>query len=236
MTDIHAHVLHRFDDGPNSLDKSVELLKSCRDAGITRIAATSHYYSSHMPYEEFEDRRRRRIDELRSVLENNGIPIELVPAAEVHMTEILLNLKSVKSLCYGDTDKILLEIPHSEKDFEKQYALIDRIMSYYNVIPVIAHIERYSFLMSNEINVDRLRDMGCFIQIDTQAIVKGSWLLKNKVLRLIRNGKVDFVASDCHGTDRPQNLKTAYEFIEKKLGKQTVELLKDNAQKLLTEK
>ena len=229
MTDIHAHILPRFDDGPQSLDESAELVKSCTDKGIGVIVSTSHYYSSRMPYEEFADRRKRRIAELETELEKKNIDVKIIPAAEVNISDILLNLGDISGLCFGNSRYILLEIPHEASDFEKYFGIIERIVSYYNVIPVIAHIERYRFFLSCPKNIDRLKEIGCLIQIDAQALKERSFFKKRKILSFIKNGKADIIASDCHGGDRPQNLPEAYEIISKSIGERYVGILKQNA-------
>lgn len=229
MTDIHAHVLPRFDDGPRSLEESAQLVKECADKGISVIVSTSHYYSSSMPYEEFAERRKRRIAELETELEKRNIDVRIVPGAEVNISDILLNLGDISGLCFGNGRYILLEIPHETDDFEKYFGIVERIVSYYNVIPIIAHIERYKFLLSREENIDRLKEIGCLIQIDAQVITQRSFFKKRKILNFLKNGKVDLVASDCHGGDRPQNLPEAYDIISKSIGEKYVGILSRNA-------
>ena len=229
MTDIHAHILPKLDDGPRELEQSIELVSSCASSGIDRIAATSHYYSAYTPLEEFTDRRSRRLELIRNALNDNNINVEIISAAEVNISNIIFNNKDISSLCYGNTNNILLEIPHTETEFENASKLIERIGIYFNVTPVVAHIERYKFLVKNEKNVEYLRSIGCFIQIDAECLLKGSVFLKRRILRYINNGLVDFIASDCHGADRPQNLQAAYEIVSKKIGDDCVRQLKDNA-------
>ncbi len=233
MIDLHAHVLHRFDDGPKTIEDSIALLRDCSEKGINIIAATSHYYSSRMPLDEFYSRRERRLERVNGVMADEGIDIKLVGAAEVNVSPILLNLKDISCLCYGGTKNILLEIPLGETKFDRAYELIDRIVSYYAVNPIIAHIERYKFLESNENNIIAFRELGCRIQIDADVLIAKTMFLKNRIFKYIENGLVDIVASDCHGDARVQNLAEAYDVIEKKLGAQVVERLKNNAESIL---
>lgn len=223
MIDIHSHILRNFDDGPKTLENSIALVKDSSAQGIRKFASTSHYYSSHMPLDEFLNRRERRIKELRDELAVRQIGVEIVAGAEVHLTEVLFNLSDISGLCYEGTNYILIEIPHSEKTFESPLHMIERLTSYYNVKPVIAHIERYSYLYKNDANLAKLRSLGCLFQIDAEVLLAGSFFKKRAIMRLIREGKVDFVASDCHGDARQQNLEAAFEVIEKKFGSTTCE-------------
>ncbi len=233
MIDVHSHILYNIDDGPKTLEDSIKLVKESYLRGISKFAATSHYYSSHMPIEEFVDRRNRRVNELRDELAVRQIGVEIVSAAEVHMTEVLFNVSDISALCYEGTNYMLLEIPHSEKDFERPFHMIERLTSYYNIRPVIAHIERYGYLCSNSSNLEKLRALGCLFQVDAEIILAGTFFKKRAIMRNIQEGMVDFIASDCHGDKRCQNLDAAFELIERKFGSEIAERLKDNPRLML---
>ena len=233
MIDIHSHILRNFDDGPKTLEESIATIRESSAQGIRKLAATSHYYSSHMPLDEFLNRRERRIKELRDELAVRQIGVGIVPGAEVHLTEVLFNVSDISGLCYEGTNYILIEIPHSEKLFDEPMYMIERLTSYYNVKPVIAHIERYRYLYKNDMNLAKLRSLGCLFQIDAEVLLAGSLMKRRAIMRLLREGNVDFVASDCHGDVRCQNLEAAFCLIEKKIGSSTCERLKRNPYMML---
>ena len=75
--------------------------------------------------------------------------------------------------------------------------------------------------------------MGCIIQVDTQCLFER---LRDRrfVLKMLKEGLIDVIASDCHDTKfRKPNLSKAYEIIEKKLGPEIVEKLKNKALNLI---
>lgn len=229
MTDIHSHILHETDDGPATLDDSIHLLTTLYETGVDRVVATSHYYSAIQSPEEFVANRSARISEIEAELENKGVGIGILPGAEVLIDRLILNQKSLKGLCYNGTRHILLEIPHTERNYGDYVELIERIMSYYNVIPVVAHVERYPYFSKCIKNVQYLKDMGCLVQLDAQCFFDTFWL-KHFGYTLLKKGLVDVIGSDCHDLKlRCPNLHSAYEVIGKKMGKDTVDLLKYNA-------
>lgn len=233
VADIHTHVLYRFDDGPKTPEDSVALLQAIAASGVTDVISTSHYYSDRMPPEEFVERRARRLASVRELIAENGIPLRIYAGAEVNLSQLILNLPSLAELCFEGTNRILLEIPHSSRDLDAAVELIDRVISYYNVVPVVAHVERYDFFFKKMKNLERLKQMGCFVQIDAECVLDG-FFSRRFALKAIEEGYVDIVASDCHDTGkRAPNLIRAYEEIEKKLGAQTVAALKENAASLL---
>ena len=236
MTDLHTHILFGLDDGPHDINESIRLLKDCASSGVTQIAATSHYYSSTTPYENFVSRRNRRIQALAQEIADKEIDVKILPAAEVYMSEFLLNLKSLDELKYGNSDYILLEIPRSELERDAIIPFIEQLISYFGIKPIIAHVERYPFLLTNKANLELLNQMGCLLQVDAESILPGSSpFLKMRVLSLIKKGYIDIIASDCHDLSvRPQNLVRAYNVIERKAGPVVTKLLKDTADKIFS--
>ena len=84
-------------------------------------------------------------------------------------------------------------------------------------MPVVAHVERYSYYRSIE-RVKRLKECGAVIQINSSPIVKKSLKSENKfVKKLLKERLVDVVASDWHST-RTNCFKEAYKKVESKFG------------------
>ena len=42
MIDIHAHILSAIDDGPETIEESIEICKVAANDGIKKIVATPH--------------------------------------------------------------------------------------------------------------------------------------------------------------------------------------------------
>lgn len=232
MVDIHAHLLHRMDDGPKNIQASVELVREMIKSGVSEVFATSHYYSAHMPLDEFADRRNRRVSELDNALKDEGIDFKIHRAAEVYIDNLILNLDSLNELCFEGTKNILLEIPHAERQLENVLPLIEKIMSYYHVKPIIAHVERYPFFTRKIKNLAVLKNMGCLIQMNASCFT-GGMFARNFGFSAVKEGYVDVIASDCHDTEqRRPELDKAYSVIMNKFGEQAVEQLKYNAKQL----
>ena len=50
MIDIHSHILYDIDDGSESLDMSLQMLRMSVDSGVTDIIATPHVNrQGHIP-------------------------------------------------------------------------------------------------------------------------------------------------------------------------------------------
>lgn len=48
MIDIHCHILPQLDDGPKSLEQSLEMCQQAVENGYTDIIATPHHLKNHM--------------------------------------------------------------------------------------------------------------------------------------------------------------------------------------------
>ena len=85
MIDLHFHILPGLDDGPETIEESVELARAAAEAGTTLVAAIPHVRADH-PFD------LARIDtgvhELNRALETAGLPLEVVAGGEVAITEL----------------------------------------------------------------------------------------------------------------------------------------------------
>ena len=43
MIDMHSHILPNIDDGSQSIEESVSMLREAKKAGFTAIVSTSHF-------------------------------------------------------------------------------------------------------------------------------------------------------------------------------------------------
>ena len=50
MIDIHSHLLYGVDDGPKTLEESVEMLKVAKAQGVTTMILTPHYRHGMFAY------------------------------------------------------------------------------------------------------------------------------------------------------------------------------------------
>ncbi|MBP5245692.1 MAG: hypothetical protein J6036_04480 [Clostridia bacterium] len=232
MTDIHTHILSNIDDGPKTEEESLKLLKELEATGVTRVVSTSHFYSASKQIEDFTQKRDERLAAARQLVKDNNLNLTIFSGAEVNIHKIILNYESLKPICFEGTNNILLEIPYELGDFEDNSDLIYKIMSYYNVTPVIAHIDRYDFLFKSEKNVRYLKEMGCVIQVDADCF--DSLFMRARIMKMIKNELIDVVASDCHNLEkRRPNLHAAYKLIEKKTNADVVARLRQNASSLV---
>lgn len=227
FTDIHAHILHSIDDGPESLEQSVLLLNKAVQSGVGGIITTPHFYASRHSLAERLELANKRYSELKKSIHQNGIPVSLLLGFEVRYFNGISRIDSLDKLCINGSKVLLLElepVPFTEDVIDE---ILDISYSGYKV--VLAHIERYTKISGFK-QIKRLISQGDVIaQCNAASFLSGA--LVRAAFRLMKENMVSLIASDMHSMDlRPPNLSEAYEVIENKLGKNTKNKLISNAE------
>ena len=225
MVDLHTHILPNIDDGAQSVEESLLLIQSLLNQSISKVVCTPHFNPTQLSLEDFVKRR----DQSMSLLKEANIT--LIPGSETILHEYLFHYPDLNGLCIGNTRYLLTELPYCKWN-DKTYELLERFISYYNICPLIAHIERYTSVKKSSKSIKRLIDLGCVIQVNSSSITEENNL--GLIVRYMKQGFIDVIASDCHNmTVRPPTLDQAFSIIGRKFGLEYCELLKRNAQSIV---
>ena len=213
MTDIHCHVLPFVDDGSDSFETSVSMLEEMIEQGVKNVIVTPHYRKGFYFAENSEI--IEVFEELKSIAKEKGLNIDLFLGREITTYEGLSkDLEQGKALSLAGSKFLLLEFPYDTDTDIEEICYNAKLCGY---LPVVAHVERYSYYRSIE-KVRRLKESGVVIQINASPIVKKSLASENKfVKKLLKERLVDVVASDWHST-RMNCFKDAYEKVSAKYG------------------
>ena len=206
--DLHSHLLPGMDDGSKSVEQSLEILSASWAQGIRVMAATSHFYPSENSPEQYLERREHSLQKLAGSLEPD-MPV-LLPGAEVYYFEGISSAKGIDALKITGTPLLLLEMPFgpwTDRMIGDIMALADQP----GMRVLLAHIERYMRWQKKYV-WDDLRDYGVLMQSNAEFFL--TWQTKRKAIRMLRDGKIHFIASDTHNTSsRPQRLGEALKVI-----------------------
>ncbi len=225
MIDIHTHVLPGVDDGSPDLETSIKLIESEMEQGVTDIFVTPHYYrlrgfmcSANETKEIFND--------LVEETKKRGMKVNLFLGNEIYYdksTTKNLEQKIVNTM--EDSRYVLVEFSLGDELEDIPEAINNLTAKGY--IPIIAHPERYPYMMKLEA-YRFLRRMGAMIQINSGSIV-GYYgrKIKKFVKKLIEENLVDFVASDIHDF-RHGYIKDAYTSVTRDFSKETADRLFSN--------
>lgn len=230
MIDFHTHILPNIDDGAKNREEALAMLQLEEIQQVTHVVVTPHFYPSQCSLNEFVAKREKVYAQLSS--QYNGA-IKLHLASETLLSQYLLQYPSLKALCVEGTNHLLLELPYTQKweaiVWDTIFAIIDR----FDIVPIIAHVERYAPILHKPKRIQRLLDMGCYIQMNGESVLKRE--SSKMALKLIKSGYIDVIGSDCHNTtSRKPILKDAFQVIGMKLGNEAVAQLEQTASELLT--
>ena len=191
VVDFHSHILPRDDHGSSSVDTSLAQLDLARNAGVTRIVATPHFYHHKHTLDHFIARRADAADALFKAAPSGSPTVKL--GAEVLLCEGLENFNGLESLCLGNTKYILLELPFA--DFREEYCTTVRKIIKSGIDVILAHVDRY-----DKENIERMYDVGVRkFQLNAESL---AGLFKKKhLLEWAGEGLVVALGSDIHGAD-----------------------------------
>ena len=222
--DLHCHILPRIDDGPGHEKEAFDILKREYQGGIREVALTSHYDCEKTLLNDFIEKRERSFQSLKVFLKENVFTedfISMKKAAEVKFSPNLCSI-NIKPLCIEGTNFMLLELPYMKPSYFDE--TIFHIQSC-GITPIIAHVERYSYMMDNPSMLYSLIDREIIIQMNANAILNNKFKSK-KYLKLIKWNLVHNLASDAHSAQRrPPNLPDAIKKVSVCLGKPVAESL-----------
>ena len=214
MVDIHSHILPGVDDGSVDLDTTISMLENAERWGTTAIIATPHYYRGYFAteYEEVV----RMVDMLRGDIGPRGIKIDVYPGQEVFLDKHTVEMyKSGTIRGLNNSRYLLVEMPM--QDYDKNFLDIVYELRLLGAVPVIAHPERYTYIMDNVNIINPFIEEGCLFQINTGSITGIFGKSVKKTARvLIENGLCNFVASDAHTNHkRCTGLCDAFDMVRK---------------------
>lgn len=239
--DIHTHILPSIDDGSPDVDISLILIEELEKQGVSHIALTPHFYTQFFDMstgfsengttvKEYLDTRDMCFNSLKA--EYTG-KIKFILGCELHMSENILKAKDLIPFCYQNTNYLLVEMPYNSIFPNDQIEWLRILIKHFDVVPVLAHIERYPVLIKNKVLLEQLIDMGCMVQINTQSLY--TMFLGKKIVKMINSGYIHFLGSDTHSTMRGCDFAQGYDIIKKHCSEDKIKLFSLNSKKIFEE-
>lgn len=229
MIDWHSHILPGVDDGSKNEAETSALLGMLYEQGVRTVIATPHYFADDESVESFLSRRHSAL-ELANACTQENAPL-IIPGAEVRYYRGISRLEELRALRVGASKLLLLEMPQ-EPFTEYTIRELLEISGMPGIIPVLAHVERYPVLQK-ERTMERLCEGGVLMQSNAENFF--GFFSRRKALSMLCAGEIHFIGSDCHNLNtRAPRIKTAYDIIKHKLGKDFVTQMNDFGYSMLS--
>jgi protein-tyrosine phosphatase len=196
MIDLHSHILPGLDDGPETLEGSLELARAALDDGTELIAATPHVRDD---YPTTAAEMESAVEEVRTALSDAGVGLELRPGGELALERLdELEPTELRRFGLGGSAKYLLvESPYYGWPLDLEERLF-RLQAT-GMTPVLAHPERNAEVQAEPERLRPLVERGALVQL-TAASVDGRLGRRPQQTSslLLELGLAHLLASDAH--------------------------------------
>lgn len=192
ITDWHCHILPGVDDGVETIEDALEILRRYEDVGIKTVWLTPHIMED-VP--NTTQRLKQRFAELCDAYEGNLI----LRLASENMIDNLFKerLEANDLLPIGEKkDTLLVETSYFSAPM-RLFDIIDRIKTK-GYCPLLAHPERYNYIDSFN-TYRRLCEAGVKFQVNLTSFGGHYGLAaQDKALRLLSEGLINRFGTDLH--------------------------------------
>jgi protein-tyrosine phosphatase len=199
VIDLHTHVLPALDDGPATLAGSVAVAEVAAHGGTRTLVATPHLRADHPTVRPRE--LAGRALELTEHLRSRGLPVEVLPGAEVDLdaAAALADDELALATLAGNGSDLLVETPYGPlpPDFaDRVHALAARGFRL-----TLAHPERSPGVQMRPDLVGPLVERGALVQLTARSLA-GRGPSGAAARTLFERGWAHVLASDAHAIDR----------------------------------
>lgn len=231
--DIHAHILPAVDDGARNMETAIALLKMLKEQGVTDVIATPHFYPDSDNSEEFAENTASAYKALKAEMSGRDLP-NVYLGCELHYFCGIGKSRSLRQFAIKGTDYLLVELPYGSPITKIVLRDIMDIKEHQGLIPILAHIERYSKLKGYKKVLQLISDGYALAHINAGAVLSKE---ESKCCeKLIKGGYVSYLASDTHSPDhRPPQIKDALNVISERFGRSAANRFIIKGNKLLEE-
>ena len=196
MIDIHAHILPGLDDGAETTDESLRMIRQAIDVGVEVICATPHVLDGVTS--SFQEKIGRTFQLLCSQVQKEKLKIRLVLGSEIYVRQDVHCLARFNFFSLNQSGRyILLELPprHLPPNLDQ----LVHNLRVGGIVPIIAHPERSIAEKSQLKEIERLKRLGALTQINAGSLLgQFGKAPKRAAEYLLSRDLVHIMASDAH--------------------------------------
>lgn len=229
LLDIHSHILPKVDDGAKDLETALELINIMKAQGITDIIATPHFYPHDDTLKDFKNRIASSLNLLKS--STADLP-NIIIGCELFYFNGISRSEHIREFTLGNSNYILIE-PNPFSIGNNLMSELLYLRDELNIIPIIAHIERYYKSKNFKIFLKFIKENGILCQVNAASFLDKYY---NRILKkLFKENIITYIATDTHSLNRPPMMAQALEVVEKRFSSVQRERIISNLETLYRE-
>ena len=212
IVDLHMHVVPGYDDGAETIEESLEMLRLAELQGVTDVFCTSHNGYNKEDGEQY----RASFDLLEKAAKDANINIRLQKGCEIrcadeYMDDIIYGLDNGIFATLGNSKYVLAELYPDAKPSEALNII--KTLTKHGYKPIIAHMERNYNITGVMVNL--LIQSGALIQVNAHSFVEETDTdIRDRARELLCNQYIHFIGSDAHRMDyRPPRIVVGVQYI-----------------------
>lgn len=214
MFDVHYHMLFDVDDGPETLEDSLQLAEASIAEGVTHVVCTPHANDVHR-FDPAVNQSR-----IEAIQERLGGRLTLGLGCDFHLTfdNIQDALQHRSKYSINGHQYLLVEFP--EFGISQRFSEVLFQLSAAGFSPIITHPERNPELQQKpQLLLEWLR-AGCIIQVTAGSLLgRFGNRARATSLNLLKKDWVGLIASDAHSINRrPPAMAQAYALLKNEFG------------------
>lgn len=205
--DLHSHLIPGIDDGSQSMEESIALLKGLEALGYEKVITTPHIMSDS--YCNSAETIFSGLEALRTEASKEGISLQIDAAAEYYLDDAFFEELKKPSVMNVAGKYLLFESSYFAKPMQMEEMIFAIASAGYT--PLLAHPERYRYIKNPEKEYKRFKDLGVEFQSNLNSF--GGHYGKNAkslVEYLSSAGMIDFLGSDTHNKKHVDTLSNIF--------------------------
>lgn len=198
--DIHSHLLPGIDDGCENIDQCLDCIRQLKQAGYCASICTPHIIPHLFP-SNTRDNIIQWVEDLRVQLVNHSVDYTIWPGGEINLQENMpdwLEKNGIPTL--AGSNCVLMD--HWADTWPAWFADVCQWFIDKGYQPILAHPERMRCCWTQPQNLEKLIDMGVWLQGNFRPITGEEGYEPDQLCRrLIENQAYQLMAMDMHRPD-----------------------------------
>lgn len=236
MIDIHSHSLPGVDDGAQTMEESMDMIRAAKDQGFKSIILTPHYILNSN-FESGIKENKDILKTLKKTVKDAGIDLILFLGNEVcFQVDILDFVEKDCFLTMNDSRYLLIETRSQLTDLYNFEAFLFKLQLK-GYIPIIAHPERYDFVQKDPNILGNLVAHGSLAQMNMLSLTGFYGTSAQSAAKiLLTHNMVHFLASDAHNPKSYEKFAKGREIAVELIGEEKVmKMLEENPRRVLVD-